>query len=167
MHSQWRQFSQMSSSGSGGHWWVLTEAGHSPPQTVSLLINTNDIMCWEDGEKYAWGSPSLARPAPRSMCEDHLHLTVVLSLQLEFNISMRSMHLFEVDGKKLTIVINKEHIWWPGAVCLAVHSTAELGSVRLVATWPKHVHLCAIVFSEEAANVSLGRPQGEIKPHNK
>lgn len=68
------------------------------------------------------------------MCEDHLHLTVVLSLQLEFNISMRSMHLFEVDGKKLTIVINKEHIWWPGAVCLAVHSTAELGSVRLVAT---------------------------------
>lgn len=54
MDSQWRQFSRMRSSGSGGHWWVLTEAGSSPPQTVSLLINTNDIMCvGEDGENYA------------------------------------------------------------------------------------------------------------------
>lgn len=106
----------------GGCW---TEAGSSPPQTVSPLINANDIMCVGGRRWEICMRKPLAGPAPLSMCEDHLHLTGVLSLQLEFKISMRSMHLFEVDGKKLTIVINTEHIWWPGAVCLAVHGTAR------------------------------------------
>lgn len=118
--------SQMRSGGSGGHWWALTEAGSSPPQTASLLINTNDAACWEDGEKHARGSPSLGH-VRRSFTSD-----CGIKLQLEFKISMRSVSLKRTA--KLTIVVNKGHIWWPGRVCLAAYGMAELGRVRFVAT---------------------------------
>lgn len=105
----------------------------------------------------------LAGPAPLSMCEDHLHLTVVLSLQLEFKISMRSMHLFEVDGKKLDYC-NQQR-----AHLVARQYTARQNLDRSdlwLRDLSMHIYV-PLVFSEEAANVSLGRPQGEIKPHNR